>query len=82
MGTAAAEDWGRFRGPNGTGVADTGSLPSELSATKNVVWKVALPPGYSSPAVSGDRVFVTAYEGDQLLTIALDLATARRSGAG
>ena len=77
LGTAEAEDWDRFRGPNGTGVADTGSLPSELGATKNVVWKVALPPGYSSPAVSADRVFVTAYEGDKLLTIALDLATGK-----
>ncbi len=69
---AETDDWSRFRGPNGTGVVDTGTLPAELGATKNVLWKTALPPGYSSPAVSGDRIFVTGYEGDKLLTIALD----------
>jgi outer membrane protein assembly factor BamB len=69
---AAADDWPRFRGPNGTGHLETGGLPADLSATRNVVWKTALPPGYSSPVVSGDRIFVTAFEGETLLTIALD----------
>ena len=55
----------------------TGRLPAELSATRNVVWKTALPPGYSSPVVSGDRIFVTAFEGEKLLTIALDRATGK-----
>ena len=78
---ASAEDngWSRFRGPNGTGVADAAGLPAEISATKSVVWKTVLPPGYSSPAVSGDRVFVTAHEGDTLLTIALDRATGKEA---
>jgi outer membrane protein assembly factor BamB len=72
---AGADDWPRFRGPNGSGVADAHPLPAELSATKNVVWKTPLPPGYSSPVVSGEHVFVTAYEGDHLLTIALARST-------
>jgi outer membrane protein assembly factor BamB len=75
LADAPAEDWTRFRGPNGAGVAETTGLPAELGPARNVIWKVALPPGYSSPAVSGDRIFVTAYEGDRLLTIALDRAT-------
>jgi lysophospholipase L1-like esterase/outer membrane protein assembly factor BamB len=75
--TLAGGDWARFRGPNGIGVQDSGALPAELGATRNVVWKVALPPGYSSPVVSGDRIFVTAAEGEKLLTIALDPATGR-----
>jgi outer membrane protein assembly factor BamB len=69
-------DWSRFRGPNGGGVEDGGRLPAEVGATRNVVWKTALPPGYSSPVLSGDRIFLTAYEGEKLLTIALD----RKSG--
>ena len=77
LASAEDNDWSRFRGPNGTGVADAAGLPAEIGATKNVVWKTVLPPGYSSPAVSGDRVFVTAYEGDTLLTIALDRATGK-----
>jgi len=72
-----AGDWSRFRGPNGNGVQDGARLPVELSATRNVVWKTALPPGYSSPVVSGDRIFLTGYEGDKLLTISLDRATGK-----
>ena len=74
---AETGDWSRFRGPNGTGIQETGRLPAELSATRNVVWKTALPPGYSSPVVSGDRIFVTAFEGEKLLTIALDRASGK-----
>jgi outer membrane protein assembly factor BamB len=77
LAAAAPDDWPRFRGPNGSGLQEGGALPAELSATKNVVWKVALPPGYSSPVVSGDRVFLTGYEGERLLTIALDRASGK-----
>jgi outer membrane protein assembly factor BamB len=42
-----------------------------------VVWKTALPPGHSSPIVSGDRIFVTAFEGDKLFTIALDCGSGK-----
>jgi outer membrane protein assembly factor BamB len=75
--TGEASDWPRFRGPNGSGVAETTGLPSELSPTKNVVWKTALPPGYSSPVLSRDLIFLTGYEGEALLTLALDRATGR-----
>jgi outer membrane protein assembly factor BamB len=77
LAAAAADDWPRFRGPNGTGLVEAGGLPAELSATRNVVWKTALPPGYSSPVVSGDRVFLTAHEGEKLLTVALDRASGK-----
>ncbi len=66
-----ATDWPRFRGPNGSGVADLGGLPGEIGPGKNVVWKVALPPGHSSPVLLGDRIFLTAAEGDTLLTLCL-----------
>lgn len=72
---AHAEDWPRFRGPNGLGVGDVAPLPAELGPGPNVVWKTALPPGHSSPVVSGEQVFLTAHEGDALLTIALDART-------
>jgi outer membrane protein assembly factor BamB len=72
---AEASDWPRFRGPNGSGVADSIGLPGELGPARNVVWKTAVPPGYSSPIVSGDRVFLTAHEGDALLTLCFSRAT-------
>jgi len=61
-----AGNWPRFRGPNGTGIADgeTSSVPLKWSDTENLQWKTALPgPGSSSPIIWGDRVYVTCYTG-------------------
>jgi outer membrane protein assembly factor BamB len=76
-GSLGASDWTRFRGPNGSGVNETTGLPADLGPAKNVVFKVPLPPGYSSPVLSGDRIFLTAYEGETLLTLALERATGK-----
>lgn len=73
----ADHDWTQFRGPNGAGVNETTGLPTEFGPAKNVVWKTALPPGHSSPVLMGERIFLTAFEGDRLLTIALDRATGK-----
>jgi hypothetical protein len=61
--TSASADWSRFRGPNGTGVADLGA-PTKFGEGENLKWKVELPGrGVSSPIVVGDKVFVTCYSG-------------------
>ncbi len=73
----ATNDWLMFRGPNGTGVADGSTLPTQFSATKNLAWKAAVPFGRSSPVVTADRVFLTASEGDKLVTLALDRKTGK-----
>ena len=57
-----AEEWTQFRGPNGSGVSASTGLPTEFGPEKNVVWKTPLPPGHSSPVLTKDRIFVTAYE--------------------
>jgi outer membrane protein assembly factor BamB len=63
--SAVAEDWTQFRGPNGTGVSTSTGLPEEFGPNKNVVWKTALPPGHSSPVLTKNRIFVTAYSKQQ-----------------
>jgi outer membrane protein assembly factor BamB len=73
----AAVNWPQFRGPNGSGVAETSGLPVEFGPDANVVWKTPLPPGYSSPALSGDRVFVTASDKEKLLTVCLNRLTGK-----
>ena len=62
---ADADDWARFRGPNGSGVStDTAPLPTHWSPDENIAWKVELPgPGSSCPVVVGDKVFVTCWSG-------------------
>ena len=69
-------EWLQFRGPNGAGVAEGFSLPAEFSSTKNVAWKTPVPFARSSPVITADRIFLTATEGDKLITLALD----RKSG--
>ncbi len=59
---AHAEDWLQFRGPNGSGVSTSTGLPTEFGPEKNVVWKTPLPPGHSSPVLTRDRIFLTAYQ--------------------
>jgi len=64
---AVAEDWPQFRGPNGSGVSASTGLPEVFGPEKNVVWKTPLPPGHSSPVLTRDRVFVTAYAEDKAI---------------
>ena len=56
---SAATDWSRFRGPNGSGVAQTTGLPERVSP-ETTVWKVDLGKGWSSPVLWQDKVVVTA----------------------
>ncbi|MBI4905866.1 MAG: PQQ-binding-like beta-propeller repeat protein [Acidobacteria bacterium] len=78
VSVAAAEStWTSFRGPNGAGVAQAKNLPTAFAVDKNLAWKTALPPGYSSPVLSGRQVFLTAFEGEKLFTIALDRASGK-----
>lgn len=67
---AAEPEWPQFRGPGGTGVADEQKPPTQIGPDKNVAWKIAVPPGMSSPVIVGDKLFLTAFEKSKLLTIA------------
>ncbi len=73
----AGEEWNRFRGPRGAGLAPAESrLPDALDPEKNLLWSRELAPGLSSPCLSGERLFVTGYAKQELLTLCLD----RRDG--
>jgi outer membrane protein assembly factor BamB len=57
---AATENWPQWRGPLGTNVAPDGDYPVKFSGTDGVAWTVQLPgKGTSTPAVWGDRIFLT-----------------------
>jgi outer membrane protein assembly factor BamB len=77
----ADEEWGRFRGPNGTGISETANLPVDFGPEKGVVWKTPLPPGHSSPVLTRTRIFMTAHTeekaGQKLLVLALDRKTGK-----
>jgi len=77
---AAAENWPQWRGPFFNGSTTETGLPTVFSRTENVVWSVPMPgPSGATPAVWGDRVFVSSVDsktGD-LLAIALDARTGK-----
>src|SRR5919201_376190 len=66
--------WPRFRGPNGSGVADGQRPPIEVGPEKNVKWKIGVPSGLSSPIVVGDKLVITAFDDGKLYTIAYNRA--------
>src|SRR5260370_13451452 len=71
-------DWPQLRGPNGSGLCPScGRLPTEFGPQKNVLWKTELPEGKSSPVLVGDRIFLTASEGADLITMCLSRATGK-----
>jgi outer membrane protein assembly factor BamB len=71
-------DWPQLRGPNGSGLCSScGQLPTEFGPQKNVLWKTELPEGKSSPILAGDRIFLTAAEGDDLITMCLSRTTGK-----
>jgi outer membrane protein assembly factor BamB len=63
---AAETWWPQFRGPNCSGVSETAHPPTAFGPGTNQLWKVAAPGGMSSPAVWGDRIFLTAFDAGQL----------------
>jgi outer membrane protein assembly factor BamB len=69
---AERTDWARFRGPNGSGIASATRVPTEFGPGKNMLWRLALPPGHSSPILHGDRVYLTGFRDHALVTIAID----------
>lgn len=74
-----SEDWPWFRGPGRQGISREKDIPVRWNAGSNIRWKTPIPgAGWSSPIVSGERVFVTtAVEGgSSLRLICLD----RRKG--
>jgi outer membrane protein assembly factor BamB len=75
VASTMASDWTRFRGDGGAGVADGVPAPLEMSPDGGYAWKRTVLPGKSSPVLSGDRLFLTAYQDDRLITIAFDRDT-------
>ena len=77
---SAATDWPWWRGPSRNGIAGAAPVPTKLSDSDNVVWKVAVPGrGHSSPIVVGDRVFLASADEQKKIhhVMAFDRATGK-----
>ncbi len=74
-----AENWARFRGPDGRGISTQKGLPVTWTDS-DYTWKIALPGlGHSSPCVWGNHVFVTSAldQGATRLVLAVDAVSGK-----
>ena len=77
IASAATANWPQFRGPNTSGVSDDGRPPIHFGPDTNLLWKTAVPGGLSAPVIWGERIFLTALENKQLITVAYDSRSGR-----
>lgn len=72
--------WLQFRGPNASGIApENADPPVHFSPDTNLLWKAEILPGWSSPCIVDDRIFLTGFNraDSTLHTFAID----RKNGA-
>lgn len=77
--TVQAENWPRFRGPDGLGISEDATIPEKWTE-KDVAWSVELPGvGHCSPVVWGEHLFVTSAtdEGKSRTLYCLDSASGK-----
>ena len=76
-GTARAQDWPQWRGPNRdnkvAGFAVPKTWPKELTQK----WKTTVGEGLAAPSLVGDKVYVVAKQGGSEVTLCLDAATGK-----
>jgi len=72
--------WPRFRGPGGTGVSTHVDVPLQWNAAtgQGILWKTAVPlPGWNSPVVWEDRVFLSGADRNGRRVCCFDAADGR-----
>jgi outer membrane protein assembly factor BamB len=71
-GAVRADNWPQWRGPSNNGICKETNLPTEWSATNNIVWQAPLPGmGGSTPAIWGDHIFLTSADGKDLVLVCI-----------
>lgn len=69
MTTVSAQEWPQWRGPNRDGVLTGFAAPATWPQELTRVWKSPVGGGYSSPIVSGSRIYVhTQQEGKEVIS--------------
>ncbi|OPZ31392.1 MAG: Outer membrane protein assembly factor BamB precursor [Lentisphaerae bacterium ADurb.BinA184] len=78
---SATPHWPGFRGPGGNGVADANTRPPtdwDGTTGKGILWKTPVPkPGYNSPAVAGNLVFLSGADEKTREVYCFDAETGR-----
>ncbi len=72
-GSADAQEWSQWRGPNRDGVVLTAVLPTAWPSSVKRIWRVEVGEGYSSPVIAGSRVFVHSRRDPEEVVTAVDV---------
>jgi outer membrane protein assembly factor BamB len=72
-----AQEWAQWRGPTRDGVAKNFSAPGAWPKALTKKWGVVVGGGYSSPLVSGSRVYLHARQGEEETVSCFDLETGK-----
>jgi outer membrane protein assembly factor BamB len=70
---ARAQDWSQWRGPARDASVPASNAPSSWPESLRQAWRVEVGEGYSSPVVSGNRVFVHSRRDPEEIVVALSL---------
>ena len=77
ISSSVSAQWPQWRGPSRDGVVPKASVPAAWPAKATVKWKQTVGEGYSSPVVSGGRVYIHSRKDPEEVVTALDLATGK-----
>ncbi|MCX6345330.1 MAG: PQQ-binding-like beta-propeller repeat protein [Armatimonadetes bacterium] len=75
-----AKNWPVFRGPTGMGVIESGDYPLKWDGKsgEGIIWKTAIPlPGWNSPVVWGDKIFVVGADKTKREIYCIDAASGK-----
>jgi len=75
---ASGNPWPEFRGSHRSGTAPSAKFPVHFGPQSNLVWRVPIPPGTSSPILWGQHLVITAFASNQLLTLAFNATSGQR----
>jgi outer membrane protein assembly factor BamB len=77
VGTAFAQDWQQWRGPNRDGKVTGFTAPHEWPNELKQQWKAPVGAGDSTPALVGDKLYVFTRQGEDEVTLCLDAASGK-----
>jgi outer membrane protein assembly factor BamB len=67
-----ADNWPQWRGSHDDGICKETNLPTSWGDGQNIVWTLPMPGmGGSTPAIWGDRLFLTSADGDDLVLLCI-----------
>ncbi|MBI3849175.1 MAG: PQQ-binding-like beta-propeller repeat protein [Verrucomicrobia bacterium] len=72
FGVMGESDWPQFRGPNGSAIGEKSDPPIRFGPSSNVVWKIEIASGNSSPCLWSNRIFLTTFDKSKLETLCID----------